>query len=66
MLSTEFIPYNRANESTFQSIFLPEDYRDGIFAINDFVELLEYIVSNVRALLLSHYPHKQRNKHFCF
>ena len=47
MLSTEFIPYNSANESTFQTIFLPPEYRDGIFSIDTFIDLLQYIVSNV-------------------
>ena len=47
MISNQFVAYNSANESTFQTIFLPEDYRDGIFSIDEFLDLLQYIVSNV-------------------
>lgn len=51
MLSNQFTPYNSANESTFQTIFLPEEYREGIFSIDEFTGLLNYIVANVLILM---------------
>ena len=53
MYANEFVAYNSANESTFQTLFLPLEFREGLFAINDFVDLLQYIVDNVGSILYS-------------
>jgi hypothetical protein len=48
MLSTEFIPYNSANEATFRTVFLPEEYREGVYSIQECLDLVQYIVEKVR------------------
>jgi hypothetical protein len=48
MLSTEFIPYNRANEHTFREVFYPEEHRGGIFSISETLDVIEDIVEKVR------------------
>ena len=46
LLSVEFIPYNRANEQTFQRMFHLEEYEDGIYTIDDFLYVLDATVNN--------------------
>ena len=47
MLSSEFISYNNSNQATFQTIFYPEEYRDGIYSIDDFLFVIQSTVENV-------------------
>mmetsp|Transcript_12988 Transcript_12988/g.51805 ORF Transcript_12988/g.51805 Transcript_12988/m.51805 type:complete len:812 (+) Transcript_12988:179-2614(+) len=49
MLSTEFIPYGSANQACFQTTFLLEEYRDGIFSVYDFLDVLRSTVDNYYA-----------------
>lgn len=48
ILSDEYIGYGRANEQTFETIFLPDDMRyDGLYSLTDTLDLVSHTVITV-------------------
>lgn len=44
LMTYQFTGYNRSNEDTFKRIFHPEQYRDGIYSIQDCLDVIQYTV----------------------
>jgi len=47
MVSLEYTNYNRGNENGFRNVFHPEELRDGLFSIQEVMEVLEDMVEKV-------------------
>ena len=47
MVSLEYTNYNRGNENGFRNTFHPEELRDGLFSIQEVMEVLEDMVEKV-------------------
>lgn len=46
LMAYQFTGYNKSNEDTFHKFFFPEDYRDGIFSIEDCINVINQTVYN--------------------
>ena len=49
LISQQYIGFGRANEQTFEAIFLPDQVRDsGLYDVPSTIDLIERTVNNVR------------------
>eukprot|EP01102_Stenamoeba_stenopodia_P016061 TRINITY_DN5559_c0_g1_i10.p1 TRINITY_DN5559_c0_g1~~TRINITY_DN5559_c0_g1_i10.p1 ORF type:complete len:549 (-),score=128.39 TRINITY_DN5559_c0_g1_i10:487-2133(-) len=46
LMAYQFTGYNKSNEDTFHKYFFPEEYRDGIFSIDDCINVINQTVYN--------------------